>query len=196
MRVVHAANPMLPNLRVILAAMIATCVAVLALSAGMVGTRDPAKNLADLPDVSRALVRQAIVEEPEWQQFRLLAYSRRADELLRLRDLPATPVRAVVEYAEEAQARAAESGNAPAAPLASLPTDSAAASAPSASENNSVPPVLALAPAATSCANAPPAADSASVAASPAYAPPPAATGLDKRATADQEAANGERSVA
>ena len=101
-RAIHAAKAMLPNLRIILAAMIVTCAAVLALSAGMLGTRDPANNLTGVPGVSRALVRQAAVDEAEWQQFQLLGYSRRADELQRLRDLPVTPVRAVVEYAEQA----------------------------------------------------------------------------------------------
>ena len=190
-RVIHAANAMLPNLRVILAALIATCAAVLALSAGMVGTRDPGKNLAGVPEVSRALMRQAIVVEPEWQQFQLLAYSRRADELLRLRDLPVTPVRAVVEYAERAQAKAVESASAPAAaaaPVTIAPDEPAIATAAVAHPPADTPPAPAIssppvarpaveaspspavAPVAPP-ANAPP---SPVVAAAPAVANPPA----------------------
>jgi hypothetical protein len=167
---------MLPSLRIILAAVIAACAAVLTLSAGLIGARDPGRNISGVPDLSRALMRQAIVEEPEWQQSQLLAYSsRRADELLRLRELPVTPVRAVVEYAEQAQARAAETASAPAAP----PVDSATAPASAASEEGAV--VVATAPAATASADAArePAADSATVfAASPADAPrqPPTPT--------------------
>src|SRR5262249_48536836 len=89
--------------------------------------RDPARNISGVPDLSRTLVRQAIVEGPEGQQSQGLTYtSRRADELLRLRDLPVTPVRAVVEYAEQAQAGAAEGASAPPAPAAAPPPHPAA----------------------------------------------------------------------
>ena len=118
---------MLPKLRIILAAMLATCATVLALSAGVLGAR-PGDDLAGVPQVSRTLVRQAIVADPEPEQLQLLAYSRRADELLRLRDLPMTPTRAVVEYAEQAQARTAET-SAPTAPAATSPIDPATAPA-------------------------------------------------------------------
>jgi hypothetical protein len=107
---------MLPKLRIILVAMLATCAVVLALSAGVVGARGPS-DIAAVPEVSRTLHAFA---EPDQQQLHLLAYSRRADELLRLRDLPVTPVRAVVEYAEQAQARAAETKSA-AVPAATSP---------------------------------------------------------------------------
>lgn len=147
---------MLPNLRIILAAVFATCAAVLALSAGMLGARDPDDNLSGVPEISRALVRQAIVAEPD-RQFQLLAYSRRADELLRLRDLPVTPARAVVDYAEHAQARATETASATAEPAATSPTESAAA-APAA-------------PTATADAPAAPAVDSAGSATPPTDAP-------------------------
>lgn len=125
---------MLPKLRIILAAVFATCAVVLALSAGMLGARPPGDDLSGVPEISRTLVRQAIVAEPDRQQFQLLAYSRRADELLRLRDLPVTPARAVVDYAEQAQARAAETASAPARPAATLPTESVTAAAAAASE--------------------------------------------------------------
>ena len=104
---------MLPKLRIILAAVFATCAAVLALSAGMLGTRPRATNSAGVPEISRTLVRQAIVAEPDRQQFRLLAYSRRADELLRLRDLPVTPARAVVDYAEQGPGQSGRDGERP-----------------------------------------------------------------------------------
>jgi hypothetical protein len=41
---------MLPSLRIILAAVIAACAAVLTLSAGLVGARDPARNISGVPD--------------------------------------------------------------------------------------------------------------------------------------------------
>jgi hypothetical protein len=152
--VTHAAKTMLPKLRIILAAVLATCAAVLALSAGMLGTRDPGNDLSGVPEMSRTLVRQAIVAAPDWQQSQLLAYSRRADELLRLRDLPVTPARAVVDYAEHAQARAAETTSAPAAPAAPPTADSATAPAAAASEP--APTTVASIPAATPPTDAPP----------------------------------------
>jgi len=141
-RIIDAAGAMLPKLTVILAAMIATCVAIIAISAGLIGARDPDKHLADVPTVSRALMQRAIVEEPEWQHFELLAYSRRADELVRLRNLPVAPARAVVEYAER---KSAESTGAPAAP----PAETIVASAPAA-----VPPTAEAAPAANASISA------------------------------------------
>lgn len=99
---------MLPKLRVTLTALLVTTVLALAASAGLFGSGVSGKHIADVPEVNRALIRQAIVEEPDWQHFQLLAYSRRADELLRLRELSATPARAVVEYAEQAQGETAE----------------------------------------------------------------------------------------
>ncbi|HEY2875710.1 MAG TPA: hypothetical protein VGJ56_27550 [Reyranella sp.] len=167
--VIHAAKIMLPKLRIILAAMIATCAAVLTLSAGMLGTRDQARNISGVPDINRPLMRQAAVEEPEGQQLQLLAYSRRADELMRLRNLPVTPVRAVVEYAEQAQARAAESATASAA--------STTAAAPAAPASEPAPTIVATAPMATP-ADAPsvPVADNAAVVVTPSADTPPPAT--------------------
>ena len=177
-RVIDAAKAMLPKLRIILAAMIATCAAVLTLSAGVLGTRDPANNLSGVPDVSRTLVRQAVVEEPEWRQSQLLAYSRRADELLRLRDLPATPVRAVVEYAEQAQARAGEAARATAAP----PADSATPPAAATSERGLV--VAATAPTPPADMPPSPAADGAAVLTPSTETPPPATVATAMVATA------------
>jgi len=94
---------MLPNLRMILSAVIATCAVVLAASAGFMGSRDSFRGFADIPEVSRPLMQTAIMEEPEWQHFQLLAYARRADELQRLLELPVTPARAVVEIPERAE---------------------------------------------------------------------------------------------
>jgi hypothetical protein len=172
----HAAETMLPSLRIILAAVIAACAAVLTLSAGFLGSRDQAGNLSGVPDLSRPLVRQAIVEEPEWQQVQVLAYSRRADELQRLRELPVTPVRAVVEYAEQAQARAAEAASAAAAPTVA-PVEAPAAEPAAAPAATSEPAtIVATAPAAIAPTDTPrePAADSPAVAAAPpADTPPP-----------------------
>jgi hypothetical protein len=164
---------MLPKLRIILAAVFAACAAVLALSAGLHGAR-PGDDLASVPEVSRALVRQAIVAEPD-AQLQLLAYSRRADELLRLRDLPVTPARAVVDYAERAQARAAETTSAPVVPAATSPADSAAAAAVAASEP--APAAEASAPTPTADAPVTPAADSAA-SAPPTDALPPATVAM------------------
>jgi hypothetical protein len=163
---------MLPKLRIILAAVFATCAAVLALSAGMLGARAPGDDLAGVPEVSRTLVRQGVVAEPDRQQLQLLAYSRRADELLRLRDLPVTPARAVVDYAERAQARAAETASAPAVPAATSPTDSV--TGPAAAASDPAPTEAASAPAAPEDAPAAPAADSAASATPPTDALPPA----------------------
>ena len=120
--VTHAAKTMLPKLRIILAAVFATCAAVLALSAGVLGRapgRRSRRRAGGQPHAGAAGDRR----RAGLQQSQLLAYSRRADELLRLRDLPVTPARAVVDYAERAQARAAETASAPAAPAATSPTD-------------------------------------------------------------------------
>jgi hypothetical protein len=113
----HAANKnkMLPKLRVMLAALIATCAVALAASAGLLGMRTPGKSFADVPDVSRRLMQQAIVEEPDSQSFRMLAYSRRSDQLLRLRNLPEAPARAVVAYAERTRVDTPETVREPAA---------------------------------------------------------------------------------
>lgn len=157
---------MLPKLRIILAAVFATCAAVLALSAGMLGTRPPGDDLSGVPEISRTLMRQAIVAEPDRQQVQLLAYSRRADELLRLRDLPVTPARAVVDYAEQAQARAAETASAAAVTAATLPTESV--TGPAAAASNSAPTEAASAPTAT--------ADTPAASATPPTDTPPPAT--------------------
>jgi hypothetical protein len=143
-----AAEAMLPKLRVMLIALVvASAVAIMA-SATLLGIRDPGNRVADVPDLSRTLVRRAIVEVPDRQHLQMLAYTRRADELVRLRDLPTAPARAVVEYAERAQATALEPANAPAALPLAAPVETmsaeagpvAPASEPAAIASLAVPP--------------------------------------------------------
>ncbi len=142
---------MLPKLRVMLAALLATTLVALAASAGLLGAGD--KHVADVPEVSRPLVQRAIVATPDPQHLQTLAYSRRADELQRLRELSASPARAVVEYAEQAQKAAAD---------APPPAETAAASVPGSPASE---PTVANAPA------EPPATTGSSQASAP---PPPA----------------------
>jgi hypothetical protein len=117
-----AANDMFPKLSIILTAVIAACVAVVSASVGLVGTGNSVKHAAAVPDIGHLLMQQAIMDAPEWQHFQSLAYARRADELLRLRDLPAAPARAVVEFAEQPQIDATLS----APPFATEPPDDVA----------------------------------------------------------------------
>jgi hypothetical protein len=135
---------MLPKLRVMLAALIATCAVALAASVGLLGMRTPGKSFADVPDVNRRLVQQAIVDEPDSQSFRMLAYSRRADQLLRLRSLPEAPARAVVEYAERARVDAQDA--APATAPASATTAPIAPHPPTVVANVPAAPTTAPAP--------------------------------------------------
>jgi hypothetical protein len=186
---------MLPTLKVILATVIAACAVVLTLSAGLIATRDPDERLSGIPSMSRPLVRQAIVDDTEWQSLRLLAYSRRADELQRLRDLPSSPVQAVVEYAERAQKTAEPApaaaapaatvvASAPAVPLAApaeqpAPPSEPIVSAPAAAPAPQPPPAVAsaqpVAPPPAEVASAPAvSAPPAEVASAPAVAAPPA----------------------
>ena len=179
---IHAANDMLPTLKVILATVIATCAAVLAISGGLIATRDPGEQLSGVPSMSRPLVRGAIVEETEWQSFRLLAYSRRADELQRLRDLPTAPARAVVEYAERAE-KALEAERAPAAPVPTIVATAPAAPPPASEPAVGPPHAPAALSAPTAVANAPIAA--------PVEAPtaPAATAAITQPATAPKPAA-------
>jgi hypothetical protein len=117
-----AANDMFPKLSIILTAVIAACVAVLSASVGLVGTGNSVKHAVAVPDIGHLLMQQAIMDAPEWQHFQSLAYARRADELLRLRDLPVAPARAVVEFAEQAQTDAVLA----APPFATEPADDVA----------------------------------------------------------------------
>jgi len=113
---------MFPKLSIILTAVIAACVAVLSASVGLVGTGNSVKHAIAVPDIGHLLMQQAIMDAPEWQHFQSLAYARRADELLRLRDLPAAPARAVVEFAEQPQTDATLA----APPFATEPPDDVA----------------------------------------------------------------------
>jgi hypothetical protein len=174
---IDAAKAMLPTLRLILATVIAACAAVLAMSAGIIGTHDPGEHLAGVPSMSRPLVRQAIIEDSEWQRSQVLAYTRRADELQRLRDLPITPVHALVEYAERAQKAAEEK-------RASTPIDTPAPAPTVDAAEPAVPPpvnepgAVAAAPGAPSTAQPTPAVIAGASSATPAPdAPPAAATG-------------------
>jgi len=117
-----AANDMFPKLSIILTAVIAACVAVLSASVGLIGTGNSVKHAIAVPDIGHLLMQQAIMDAPEWQHFQSLAYARRADELLRLRDLPAAPARAVVEFAEQPQTDATLA----APPFATEPPDDVA----------------------------------------------------------------------
>ena len=157
---------MLPSLRLSLGAMIATFIVVLAASAGLVATRDPSRGFVDIPDVNRTLVQKAIMEEPEWQHFHLLAYARRTDELQRLLDLPVTPVPAIVEAVPPLAESPVETAvvSEPAPPPAQLAEESGAAQIALHTE----PPPQA-APAPLAAAPAPPA----PVAAAPAPADVP-----------------------
>ncbi len=124
---------MLPKLRVMLAALFATSLVALGAGAGLFGGADSGKAVGDVPEVSRPLVQGVIVEPTERRDSDMLASSRRADELQRLRELPASPTRGVADSAEQNAAEnapPAETASAPAAP-ASTPTVVAAAASPS-----------------------------------------------------------------
>jgi hypothetical protein len=174
---IDAAKAMLPTLRLILATVIAACAAVLAMSAGILGTHDPGEHLAGVPSMSRPMVRQAIVEDSEWQRSQVLAYTRRADELQRLRDLPITPVHALVEYAERAQKAAEEKrASAPVATPAPAPTIDAAE--PAAPSPVNEPTAVDAAPSAPPAAQPAPAVIASAASTTPAPdAPPVIATG-------------------
>src|SRR5262245_66495131 len=93
--------PMLPKLRVMLITLtVASAIAVVA-SATLLGIREPGGRVAGVPDVSRMLVRQAIVEQPE--NIETLAYARGADEIVRMRELAVKLVRAEAEMAAREQ---------------------------------------------------------------------------------------------
>jgi hypothetical protein len=172
-RIVNAADPMLPKLRVTLFAVIATCAVGLAIGASLMATRELDKHLAGLPGTSDPLVQQAIVEAPEPQHAQVLAYARRADELARLRDLPVAPARDVIEYAEHARAGAE---TAPAAPAPASETVAAitVAPLPAAPAAEPVPPLAAAAASIAGVAEAPAPVTAASTPATAAIATPPA----------------------
>jgi len=148
---------MFPKLSIILTAVIAACVAVLSASVGLVGTGNSVKHAVAVPDIGHLLMQQAIMDAPEWQHFQSLAYARRADELLRLRDLPAAPARAVVEFAEQPQTDATlaappfatEPPDDVATKTAALQTDQARSAAALAGPITAEPPTGSDAPVAT-----------------------------------------------
>jgi hypothetical protein len=80
---------MLPNLRTVLVALVATAILV-----ALVGTllmpvpEDPYIRSAGFPRVGQPLVQQAQVESTDWEQRNVLGNAKRADELNRLKTLP------------------------------------------------------------------------------------------------------------
>jgi len=80
---------MLPDLRLLLAAMAVTILLVMKLGSNIVATApDPYIGLSDVAQVRRSVVPQALPDNPEQRQLQTLAVSRRIDELHRLLDLP------------------------------------------------------------------------------------------------------------
>jgi hypothetical protein len=80
---------MLPDLRLLLAAMALTILLVMKLGSNIVATAsDPYIGLSDVAQVRRSVVPQALQDNPEQRQLQTLAVSRRIDELHRLLDLP------------------------------------------------------------------------------------------------------------
>jgi hypothetical protein len=80
---------MLPNLRTVLVALVATAILV-----ALVGTllmpvpEDPYIRSAGFPRIGQPLVQQAQVESTDWEQRNVLGNAKRADELNRLKTLP------------------------------------------------------------------------------------------------------------
>jgi hypothetical protein len=79
---------MLPILRIIPVGGVFLAITILVLALGAPGSSRPPLSPAALPARGALLQR---FEHPEWRQFLILAATRRADELNRLRDLPDTP---------------------------------------------------------------------------------------------------------
>lgn len=81
---------MLPILRIIPVGGVFLAIMILVLALGAPGSSRPPLSPTVLPARGALLQR---FEHPEWRQFLILAATKRADELNRLRDLPDTPAR-------------------------------------------------------------------------------------------------------
>ncbi|MGC2778872.1 MAG: hypothetical protein WA418_24900, partial [Bradyrhizobium sp.] len=84
---------MLPTFRLFFVAVAIVIAALAVAGRGLVTPSEGYTRIGDVPGVGRALMQQAIVRDPDAAKMRMLASARRADELERLRDLPAAPTR-------------------------------------------------------------------------------------------------------
>ena len=130
---------MLPNFTVVICGAVLTVLMLAVAGSGLIDPQTRTR-IGAMPEIGRPMMQRMIVEPAARGQFAALETSRRAEELMRLRDLAA----AVVEPAPGAEHddRATEE---PAAPALQPPSDTSAA--PAASAEAEPPPVMEAAPA-------------------------------------------------